>query len=125
MKQRKQLGSFSLSDSLELSNESCFLQRIIGNHSKRISSIPTGSIKKFIPLDPMTLQDLAQSFETPSDGLEVPLDDLMDSFITKYGVPSFDTLDELLSSSLTQNTYQPKSFKSLSDILDGLIENLD
>lgn len=125
MKQRKQLGSFSLSDSLELSDESCFLQRIIGNHSKQNSSTPIDSIKKFIPLDSISLQDLAHSFEVPSEETEVPLDDLMDSFITKHGAPSFATLDELLSSSFTQNTYQPKSFKSLSDILDGLIEDLD
>lgn len=124
MKHNKQLGSFSLSDSLTLSNETNFLQRVIGSNTKKTICNP---IKKFVPVGSETLEDLAHFFEPlPLHAQnEDPLDDLMDSFITKHGSSSFKTLDELLAASLSQTTYEPKSIKSLSDILDGFIEDLE
>lgn len=124
MKPQKQLGSFSLSDSLEIQSKNSCLQRIIGDSTKKIISNP---IKKFIPLDSVSLEDLAQCFDADmnTQDTEAPFDDLMDSFISKHGSSTFNTLDELLAASLIQNTYEPKSIQSLSDILDGLIEDLE
>lgn len=122
MKRTKTLGNFSLLDALETSSQTYSLDRIIGGDTKKNNN---NSIKKFIPIDTRSLSDLAGSFEIPLEHtLEVPLEDLMDSFITKHGSTSFHTLDELLASSLQPDTYQQKKLKSLSDILDGLIDDL-
>ncbi|MGL6174088.1 MAG: hypothetical protein ACRC1P_05715 [Cellulosilyticaceae bacterium] len=121
MKSARTHVNLTLATPSELSDSKNLLTRLTQASPHPSTSNP---LKPFISLDDCLLSDLAKVFDSTDDVEEPPLDILIDSFIHKYETPTYQSLDELLDASIKTPEYRPQSVKSLSDVLDGLINDL-
>lgn len=121
MKSTRTHVNLALSTTSELSDSKNLLARLTQTSIPASTSNP---LKPFISLDDCLLADLAKVFDSTGDLEEPPLDSMIDSFIHKYETPTYQSLDELLEASIKTSEYRPQSVKSLSDVLDGLINDL-
>ena len=121
MKSKKFTQNLSLSSSLDESLVNPSLSKLIGHSNSKSQSNP---IRKFVIHDEINLEDTLKLFEEPFNLEEVSMDEMIVSFANKYRSPTYTSLDELLAASSNQSTYSPTTVKKLSDILDGLIDDL-
>lgn len=121
MKSKKFTQNLSLSYSLDEASVNPSLSKLLGSPTTKSLSNP---IRQFVNHNEINLEDTLKLFEEPLNLEELSMDQMIVSFANKYSSPSYASLDELLAASSNQSTYSPTTVKKLSDILDGLIDEL-